>query len=257
MDLMLYGAVPFAFPDDTIAGRRARRTGGRADLSLEQVTRLVASEAAEAIQFMLGPRHRERSNSASSPTYPNPELKSYRCPPNSPTDKFNFDFAATDADAEESESATDDEVDGQKADSRNEDSRKRRRVVSFSGSAPAARRVPHKKPTDDRAGRKILSRKKPDRPASDQTDSRTVLPRLNFFAEVQKAAGNVTEDEVSEQKWRDLGKSLRAIADRFGGLAPAPMGRRRQKELTVDSLPNGLWSAVISYVFWKMVRGLK
>ena len=53
----------------------------------------IADDAEEAIQFMLGPRHRAR-NTSTSPSYRNPEIKSYRCPPNTPGQTLSFDFVA-------------------------------------------------------------------------------------------------------------------------------------------------------------------
>lgn len=264
MDLLLYGAVPFNFPEDSIASRRRRKTGAMpqtgADpqLSLDQTVMLaVATEAAEAIQFMLGPRHRARQTSA-SPQYRNPELKCYRGPPNTPAHKLSFDFdiSGTDADRSESESSTDDESDSRMEETKKANmTRKRRRMVSFSDSAPNTRRVPHKKQTDEQSSRKIHSRKKKSSsiPSSDLTDG-AVIPRLDFLSAVQKAVSE-SGDEVTEQKWKNLGKSLRTIADKFGGVSTGKQARA--KEITLDSLPNGMWSAVITYVFWKLVKGWK
>ena len=262
MELMLYGAVPFNLPEDSLAARRARKSSRAMpeSMSLDRLVMLqVANEAAEAIQFILGPNHRPRP--VASPAYRNPELKSYRCPPNTPNHKMtSFDFAATDADCSDLSTDEDDEFEGNR---RNEDSsRKRRRLVSFSDSSASSRRVAHKKATDEKSGRKILARKKqennlPAQTTSLMTDDDTVAPRLNFFAEVQRAVGEDI-DEVAEQNWRKLGKSLRAIADRFG-TSNNPTSRRKKQTPTsfksIDSLPNGIWSAVISFVFWKIIKG--
>ena len=255
MDLMLYGAVPFNIPDGSIAARRARKTGAHTELTLDQLVMLhIANDAEEAIQFMLGPRHQVRNTSA-SPSYRNPEITSYRCAPNTPVQTLSFDFAATDGDCSESETSVEDEQD-LRSGARSESGRKRRRLVSFSCSAPHTRRVPHKKLNDERCDRKILSCKKlSPAPSSgpDLTDC-TTLPRLNFFAEVQKAAGDGAE-EATEHTWRSLGKSLRAIADRSSEAVQG--NRRRAKEISLEDLPNGVWSAVITYVFWKFIKGLK
>ena len=108
MELMLYGAVPFNLPEDSLAGRRSRKSGAMPETtSLDRLVMLqVANEAAEAIQFILGPNH--RPTPAASPAYRTPELKSYRCPPNTPNhhNMTSFDFAATDADC--SDLSTDD-----------------------------------------------------------------------------------------------------------------------------------------------------
>ena len=252
IDLMLYGAVPFNFTDDSIAARRGRKTEVQPELSLDQVLMLeVANEAADAIQFMLGPRHRARHTST-SPSYRNPEIKSYRCPPNTPVHKLSFDFTATDADCSDSETSAEEGQDSRPGIS-NQSNRKRRRLVSFSSSAPDTRRVPHKKPTDNNSGRKIFSRKKKWSALGsgpDLTDG-AILPSLNFFAEIQKAAGDCAE-EAMEQRWRKLGKSLRAIADRFSGVGLRK--RRQAKEISLDALPNSLWSVIVSYVFWKLIK---
>ena len=270
MDLMLYGAVPFNLPDDSLAARRARKNGANLEqqrLSLDQAVMLhVANEAAEAIQFILGPSHRPRPATSPSPSYRNPELKSYRCPPNTPSHHSagtSFDFTATDADCSEL-STDDDEVDS-KPSSRNQNNssaRKRRRLVSFSDSSASSRRVAHKKVADENSGiRKILARKKhPNNStnASCLTDDDMVAPRLSFFAEVQKAVGEDVDDVV-EQKWRKLGKSLRAIADRFATSNNTTSDHNKMqspiKMNSFDSLPNGIWSAVLTYVFWKIIKG--
>lgn len=259
MELMLYGAVPFNLPDDSLAARRARKSGSVPEtmMSLDRLVMFqVANEAAEAIQFILGPNHRARPEA--SPAYRNPELKSYRCPPNTPNHKMaSFDFAATDADCSDLSTDDDDEFEGRR---RNEESsRKRRRLVSFSDSSASSRRVAHKKATDEKSGRKILARKKKENNSAQtlMTDDDIVAPRLNFFAEVQRAAGEDI-DEAAEQNWRKLGKSLRAIADRFGTSNNQTSAHKKQDPTnfkSIDSLPNGIWSAVISYVFWKIIKG--
>ena len=268
MDLMLYGAVPFNLPDDSLAARRARKNGANLEqqrLSLDQLVMLqVANEAAEAIQFILGPSHRPRPAASPSPSYRNPELKSYRCPPNTPSHHSagtSFDFTATDADCSDL-STDDDEVDS-KPSSRNQNSssRKRRRLVSFSDSSASSRRVAHKKVADENSSRKILARKKhPNNStnASRLTDDDRMAPRLSFFAEVQKAVGEDVDDVV-EQKWRKLGKSLRAIADRFATSNNTTSDHNKMqspiKMNSFGSLPNGIWSAVLTYVFWKIIKG--
>ena len=262
MELMLYGAVPFNLPEDSLAARRGRKSSGAMPetMSLDRLVMLqVANEAAEAIQFILGPNHRARP--AASPAYRNPELKSCRCPPNTPNHKMTtFDFAATDADCSDLSTDEDNALEGSR---RKEDSsRKRRRLVSFSDSSASSRRVAHKKVTDEKSGRKILARKKQPNnstpPATSlMTDDDTVVPRLNFFAEVQRAVGE-DMDEVAEQNWRKLGKSLRAIADRFGTTNNQTARHKKQSPTSfnsIDSLPNGIWSAVISFVFWKIIKG--
>ena len=272
MDLMLYGAVPFNLPHNSLAGRRTRKNGANLEqqrLSPDQLVMLqVANEAAEAIQFILGPSHRPIRPAASpspSPSYRNPELKSYRCPPNTPSHHSagtSFDFTATDADCSDL-STDDDEVDS-KPSSRNQNSsstRKRRRLVSFSDSSASSRRVAHKKVADENSSRKILARKKhPNNStnASRLTDDDRMAPRLSFFAEVQKAVGEDVDDVV-EQKWRKLGKSLRAIADRFATSNNTTSDHNKMQSPTkmnsFDSLPNGIWSAVLTYVFWKIIKG--
>ena len=89
------------------------------------------------------------------------------------------------------------------------------------------------------------------------TDDDTVVPRLNFFAEVQRVVGEDI-DEAAAQSWRKLGKSLRAIADRFGTTNKPTSPQKKQSPASfksIDSLPNGIWSAVLSYVFWKIIKG--
>ena len=262
MELMLYGAMPFNLPEDSLAGRRARKSVTTPErMSLDRLVMLqVANEAAEAIQFILGPNHRPRP--AASPSYRNPELKSYRCPPNTPNQLTSFDFAATDADC--SDLSTDDAAELDQSTRKQDSSRKRRRLVSFSDSSASCRRVAHKKPTDEKSGRKIISRKKQQNNSTTSTpttslmtDDDTVAPRLNFFAEVQRAVGE-DMDEVVEQNWKKLGKSLRAIADRFGTTSNATFPHKKQSRAnlkSIDALPNGIWSAVISFVFWKIIKG--
>merc|ERR1712113_45741 len=143
----------------------------------------------------------------------------------------------------------------------NSSSRKRRRLVSFSDSSASSRRVAHKKVADENSGRKILARKKHPNNSTNTsrlTDGDIVAPRLSFFAEVQKAVSEDVDDVV-EQKWRKLGKSLRAIADRFATSNNTTSDHNKMqspiKMKSFDSLPNGIWSAVLTYVFWKIIKG--
>jgi len=254
MDLMLYGAIPFNYPEGSLADRR-RRKNGRVD---EMVMMQVATEAADAIQFVLGPRHRSSSFSSPSPSYRIPDMNT-KCPPNTPINKFTFDFeqTANDADCSESDTTTDDEG-FLKAICKNENmTRKRRRLCSFSNSSPVTRRVPNKKKIDETEARKILlttskkdcMKQKPPPFQKDVADS-SIVSRLSFYSEVQEAIDNNNE-KLPEEKWKKLGKSLRAIADKFGNK------QGTSKEMPTDLLPNGVWSAVISYVFWKFIRGWK
>ena len=68
----------------------------------------------------------------------------------------------------------------------------------------------------------------------------------------------IVEDrkEKQEKKWRKLGKSLRAIAYRFGGMSSGSQ-IPPSKKISVDALPRGVWSAIITFVFWKLFKGLK
>ena len=256
MDLMLYGAIPFNYPEGSLADRRRRKQGTTVGVD-EMVMLQVASEAAEAIQFVLGPRHRSGSFSSPSPSYRIPDIK-MKCPPNTPNSKFAFDFDQTenDADCSESDSSTDDE-EFLKPNCKNENmTRKRRRLCSFSNAAPVTRRVPNKKKIDETTARKILSttskkdhmKQKPTPSPKDVTDG-SIVSRLSFYSEVQKAVNK--KEELPEDKWKNLGKSLRAIADKFGNK------QGTSNAMSTDVLPNGVWSAVISYVFWKFIRGWK
>ena len=259
MDLMLYGAVPFNYPEGSLAERRRRKQGTTMGVD-EMVMLQVASEAAEAIQFVLGPRHRSNSFSSPSPSYRIPEMK-MKCPPNTPTSKFTFDFDQTenDADCSGNDSSSDEET-YSKSNCKNENmTRKRRRLCSFSNSAPVTRRVPNKKKIDETTARKILStsskkdhaKQKPTLSPKDVTDG-SIVSRLSFYSEVQKAVNNQTE--LPEDKWKNLGRSLRTIADKFGNRQTSTSA---SKDISPATLPNGVWSAVFSYVFWKFIRGFK
>jgi len=253
MDLLLYGAIPFNYPKDSLADRR-RRKNGRVD---EEVMMQVATEAADAIQFVLGPRHRSSSFSAPSPSYRIPDIKT-KCPPNTPIDNFAFDFEqiANDADCSESETTTDDEGLSKSVCKNENTTRKRRRLCSFSNSTPVSRRVPNKKKYDEPRARKDSStssskdcKKQPSLLDNDLTDG-SFVSRLSFYSGVQEVVDKNNE-KIPIEKWKRLGKSLRNIADKFGKT------QGTSKEISPDVLPNGVWSAVISYVLWKLIRGWK
>ena len=230
--LLLCAAVPFNLPPDSLGARRLRRKDVPVteDTGQQLVMAAVAAEAAEAVQFVLGPRHRHPGPGLlpPSPTYTLAKLGGARCPPNTPlaSASFTFDLGA-EADCEEDEEKKIPE----------KKNRKRRRLCSFSTSSPATRRVPHKKPVAEPSKSGLPT------PLRDSG----IIPKMQFYKEVQEAAAD-TEDGVKEEKWRNLGASLRNIADMFG--------ERRDKELSLgigdsDILPDGVWAAVLKYVFWK------
>ena len=165
-------------------------------------------------------------NWVESPTYTLGKLGGARCPPNTPlATTFTFDLGE-EADCEEDE---DEKIPEKK-------NRKRRRLCSFSTSSPATRRVPHKKPAAEPSNSGLPT------PLRDSG----IIPKMQFYKEVQEAVADTEDGVEDEEKWRRLGASLRNIADMFGD--------RRDKELglgNADILPDGVLAAVLKYVFWK------
>ena len=235
--LILFGAVPFKDCEGSIAQRRRKKNAITEPID-ELLMLQVASEAAEAIQFVLGPRHRSQSFSSTN-------RSSVQCPPNTPINKFSFDFE-NDADNEDSS----DEASKRKEASQ-EKTLKRKRLCSFSGAAPNIRRVPNKKsspaPKDTLA--KTQTKNLPQKMTNDVTDG-SIVSRLSFYSEVQKAVGS-NKEILPEEQWRNLGGQLRKIADRFAGKSGT------SKAVSTEVLPNKVWSAILSFVFWKLIRGWK
>ena len=228
--LLLCAAVPFNLPADSLGARRLRRKEVLVteDTRQQLVMAAVAAEAAEAVQFVLGPRHRHPAPSLPpSPTYTLGKLGGARCPPNTPLDTTTFTFdLGEEADCEEDE---EEKIPEKK-------NRKRRRLCSFSTSSPATRRVPHKKP--------VAEPSNPGLPTPLRDSG--IIPKMQFYKEVQEAVADTEDGVKDEEKWRKLGASLRNIADMFGD--------RRDKELglgNADILPDGVLAAVLKYVFWK------
>ena len=218
-------AVPF-----TTTGRAGLREPAPDPLQ-PLLQRLLAAEAAQAVEFVLGPRYR--------PDPPAVSLALPRCPPNSPTTATSFTFEQgweADCSSQEEEEET-----GR--------GRKRRRLCSFSSTAPAARRVPHKKQVDERTARMILSGSRRNA-GSDLLDG-AATSRLQFYSTVQRAAGE-PGTAVAQESWACLGRNLRQIADKFGGKRGSA-----EKAASERILSNGVWSAVLTYFFWKLVRGFQ
>ena len=228
--LLTFGAVPFNMPADSIANRRRRKNSATPEI--QELSRMVAGDTAEAINFILGPNYRPGpSSSLTSPVYILPE-KMVRCPPNTPENKNTFDFdSANDADCS---SADDEEVRCVK-----NKNRKRKRLISFSNSAASTRRVPHKKTASETTETAPLD---------------SIVPRLHFYQDVQEVVRDDVVDmtETDEEKWRRMGQSLRNIADNFGQSQADSSSRD-----CLDMIPNGVWAAVFKYVFWKFFKGFK
>ena len=321
MDLLLYGAVPLKFPEESsLAARRRMKTGTVADVTLEQAVVLegsrvvaelsseqalvleVAREAADLAQFLFGPQHRASTSNPVSPSYRNSEVMTCHCPSHSPVQQLTVDLSATDANCE---SSTEEELEmgsGRSGNSgrsgtsgRSEVGRKRRRLVSFSGSAPSTRRVANKKLLDELEARMIFNSRKEANIRQEEQEARktcsirkqevetrkklriskpapgtdltngSLLSRLHFMAQVQATMGDgeparkgeqEQEQEQEEKEWRKLGKSLRAIADRLGGESLRSFGQG-SKEISMEALPSRVWSTLNSYVFWKLIEGFK
>lgn len=238
--LLMIGAVPFNLPRDSIASRRQRKIDNL-DPQQMMVAQMV-SQAVDAVQFVLGPRHRPAPTLPSSPTYKLPE-KMIRCPPNTPDTKLSFDFdPGNEADADSSE-----------AEDKNKPSlkiRKRKRVCSFSKASASSRRVPHKKPTVTQSTQTDEHHRGQD----DIPDHSAALPRLQFYQDVQTAA-NINDQGVDEEKWKRLGSSLRTIADSLGH-GYQQSGKKEQPSGT-ELMSDSVLSAVFKLLFWKFIRSFK
>lgn len=148
-----------------------------------------------------------------------------------------------------SDSSTDD--DGfSKSMSKNENmTRKRRRLCSFTNSAPFTRRVPNKKKCDKK--RFIPTSPEQDSLASqEEVDNVSTDARLKFSSVAQEEFGK-NEKEIPVEKWKNLGRSLRAIADKFANK------EGKSKKMSADVNGYCVWTAVIGYAYWKLMQRWK
>ena len=292
MGLLLTGAVPFTQHHhrqeaaDSIAARRARRrTGGMR--RMEEM--LMIRVAEEAVQFVLGPQHRQPGG---GPTVMNPEAKAaVRAPPNTPNNaQASFDFPDlrppppavsrivgddTDNEADCSSGGGQTSGEDEAAEPAVKANRKRRRVCSFSGSRPWTRRVPHKKASpvkqrqaEEEERRQAGARQPEVGLCADLPDcGKLDMDKLELLSRVQREAAGAG----GEERWARLGRELRAIADCLekeeeeedGARNGGGGGRAASKELgdrvgvvVEELMPNNVLSAVISYVIWKILRKL-
>ena len=232
--LLMVGAVPFNLPRESIASRRQKIPP---QLDPQQVLLAqVVAEAADAVQFILGPQHRS-GTSSSSPSYRLPlEKMTPGPPPNTPHTKLQFEF-----DPGHEADCSDEEVENKTVDK----TRKRRRVCSFSNSTPSSRRVPNKKPAT------VSQETQTETVVSSSLDHSSIVPRLHFYQEIQTVADRTG---VDEDRWKKIGASLRNIADRLGH-----HHQRNKKNVLVetDPLPGGIWMTVFKYFFWKFCQSFK
>ena len=291
--LLMVGAVPFNPPSDSLAGRRQRRNMNIGEnIDTEQMILDMVTEAAEAVQFVLGPRHRMRSNSTSSRRYTvNSAQVKMTAPPNTPNNKISFTYpnivingtAVSDNDADES--SCDENGEQEVTNNRPATStRKRRRLTSFSGTKSELRRVPHKKiattetvdtdtteathldtadtnhDTVDTAYTVGTDHDTVDAAtatlAAPSTSHRSLNKHLSLLSNIQKKS-----ELTPEEKWIQLGKELRNIADKFERGQQLNKGVSKYKDMAeievlrdnIQSImPKGVWSAIISFVFWKI-----
>ena len=239
LTLLTCGAVPFNLPvnSNNIAKRRQRKNGAgvypeQLQYNPEEMVRLAT---VDAVQFVIGPNYRP---GVSSPTYRIPQ-KMIKCPPNTPNNAMSFEFdLGTEADCSASEEESENLS--------KKKNRKRRRLCSFSNSTPSSRRVPNKKKADtqDHQTQTEMSQ--------DLPDHLDIVPRLTFYQDVQKAADPESITLEDQERWRKLGSSLRNIADKF----EQQNGVTISKDVT-DIVPNGVWTAVLKYIFWKIIKGMK
>ena len=214
-------------------------------------------------------------------------------PPNTPNNKISFTFpnivingtAVSDNDADESSC----DENGEQEVTNNRPStcnRKRRRLTSFSGTKSELRRVPHKKiattetvdtdtteathldtadtnhDTVDTAYTVGTDHDTVDAAtatlAAPSTSHRSLNKHLSLLSNIQKKS-----ELTPEEKWIQLGKELRNIADKHEGRQRRCTngGGKRETDLTEievlrdsiqSTMPKGVWSAVISFVFWKL-----
>jgi len=277
ISLLQVGAVPFQMSRDGVGERRRNSSLSQTD---EMMMRVVA-EAAQAVQFILGPGHRQTPVSSQSFTVLNPEAK-MTVPPNTPVIAGEFIFPEivplnvedSGNDADESDLNEDSSEDKPREEKclLNENNRKRRRVVSFSGARPQLRRVPNKKVAPENIIAPPSSFANSSPPSSfansspqesiDSTDN--VTPCVQLRERSKEKQEDVEHNQ--QEKWSKLGKELRNIADKFEKqrlLNPKSNQNIDVEEIQVlkkslqSLMPKSLWSAILGLVFWRLFDKFK
>jgi len=264
--LLLTAAVPFCLP------AQEEDQSGLDELNLYLS---IVEEASSAVQFVLGPRHRSRATISPAFTVVNPEakLRAPRTPPNSPNTNQSFvfpDIIHMEDDANDADQSDDSSDEKQKEENIVLDNRKRKRIGSFSGAKPHLRRVPNKKvapkniiaPPPSFANTSQL-------PSQDVTDSSPLktIPSsdtLLLASPLSSERSNLKEhlsrlsnfqkeaEETSEETWSDLGKELRAIADKFEQRKMDKVTAKKEMGVLRDSLESFMPNSVWAFIFWKL-----
>jgi hypothetical protein len=288
MSLLNIAAVPFtmgSFPNNTIAARRqTRRSAGPCstpaqpssaptaapfeylDAEKRAIIAIIVNEAAKEIQSVMGLGLQRESELESFPSQP----------PNSPNDATSFEFPILrlnrqdglptrrnisqdiETTSEEEEAALLPEKP-----KRTRSFRKRRRVPSFkTGQQP---RVPAKvgcsnSEADDESSEPetlTIAKSRVETNTDDVVTEKELELKLNLLSETRRS---MKQDDIAE--WAKVGTELRNIADSF------------QKGLDSDgddetgsvdifalinlmlpvSVPQSLWSALVSYAAWKIFK---
>ena len=290
LPLLNIAAVPFTFgsyPNNTLAARRQnRRSAGPcstpAQLSnapsvspfenLEAEKRaiiaVIVNEAAKEIQSVMGFGLQRESELESFPAQP----------PNSPNDQTSFEFPILRVNrqdglpsrrniSQEIETTSEEEETSAQLEKpkRTRSFRKRRRVPSFkTGQQP---RVPAKvgcsnSEADDESSEpetlSIAKSRIETNSVSEKVEEKELQLKLNLLSETRRS---IKQDDVAE--WAKVGTELRNIADSFqNGLDNSDLS---DETGSVDvfalinlmlpvSVPQSLWSALVSYAAWKIFK---
>ena len=220
--LLQVGAIPFT--NESLASRR------RQNLTLSQHQRQIIgqlmTEAAEAIQEVI-------RSPQTSEVCVNTDLT---VPPNSPNTQQTFEFPAT-----ETETSTSEEEDQRPP----RPQRKRRRPPSFK-----KHRVSPKKVVQDDADDEATD--------EDLKENLELKLKLGLLAETSSSEA----EESGPEKWSKIGQELRFIADKMcdddNGTQIQPFQPQDLLSLInlllPFSVPQSLWSALLSYAAWKIFK---
>lgn len=262
LPLLTAAAVPFTLGGTGVAARRRRRPAGHHGRAVDDYPSLhdilnrsphpalaaaVVDEAGRALQYGLGPR---TTSERATNTEPTPTA-----PPNSPAAQTSGRFTFDVPDDEDAPAPI--------------PTRKRRKRPSF---RLTHRVEPKTWCSSDHADDEDSSEPPEDLlEDSDQEAREELRLRLRILAETQRAVredSTEEEDSKPDTDWSKVGEELRHIADRFQEAAHADAGETstaRRERLPVDvlglinmmlpfSIPQSLWSAIVSYAAWKFFK---
>ena len=286
-------AVPFTFGSNnidinhinTIASRRQQRrsAGGCSapapmspaprtpfeslDAEKRAIISIIVNEAAKEIQSVMGLGLERETDQEYFPSQP----------PNSPNDHIEFEFPTSRINRQDgltvargrlpqqvlTTSEEEEQAQPEKP-RRTRSFRKRRRVPSFkTGSQP---RVPAKvgcssSEADDESSESEILTDAKSRVETHQEEERELELKLNLLSETRRTLQS--QDSTTEE-WAKVGTELRNIADSFQrGLDSDLSGQDEHGSIDILSLinlmlpvsvPQSLWSALVSYAAWKIFK---